>query len=60
MSKTSSTTFVVRDADGKKAGEQTVDEAFTPVLVAGQTAEVKEPEKPKPAEKPTVQDKPAG
>lgn len=34
------TTFVIKGEDGKKVGEQTVDERFTPVLVGGQRAEM--------------------
>ncbi|EHM01421.1 hypothetical protein HMPREF9946_02160 [Acetobacteraceae bacterium AT-5844] len=43
-------TFVIRGADGKKAGEQTLQEAFAPILGQGQTAELAE--KPKPPAKP--------
>jgi hypothetical protein len=39
-------TFVIKDATGKKVGEQTVPENFAPHLMAGQRAELVEP-KPK-------------
>jgi hypothetical protein len=46
-------TYVIKGPDGKKAGEQTVPENFSPHLLSGQRAEIAEP-KPKAAEKPAA------
>jgi hypothetical protein len=45
-------TYVIKDADGKKVGEQTVAGDFSPHLLAGQRAELAEdkPSKPKQTE----------